>query len=521
MDIEIISHTFKGSTTEHNTNILLLPDKEPNYIILTDKSQKNLCIINKEDLKNINTSEKKHEFIKIFVSACGLDIALAIQQILTSYDIYSKIVFDIAENDEALYIVIFPQLIKRFPKKFISYQLEQKNICPLGMNKRYDYILMKSEYIFDYSMFNYNNFSHEIQSKMLFCPIPLYSEIDATHELKNSDIDILFFGAIHSRRQKILIAIQKQLNPNYKTCILDNVYGDVLTKYIDRSKIIINIHYYDNALLETHRILKCLLRHKLVISEKPNTEDIINYKQFYDSVIFVEQLNSDKPDVSEIINKINTYINLENNKNFVNGINIKDIIEYNKLLMTRNLVSCDVLDYTKFIYPVKENDIYVIYPIEDTSKCTSFSSQTFIPNNVVKFPSVKKSTYDESYLLTLKILINSAKQQNIKNITICGIDTTFHKNFISNYEHLKTLLLQKNMWDIFIGLFSKHEEPTINKLDYIDDNLLDIKSNLLKIFNIYNSVSYDKILKSTNNITQIFYDCKIVTYCPLIVIQKE
>ena len=65
------------------------------------------------------------------------------------------------------------------------------------------------------------------------------------------------------------------------------------------SKIVLNIHFYENAILETCRINEVLSCNKLVISENPDNSDKDN-KEYYDNLIIYYN------NIDDLINKAST-----------------------------------------------------------------------------------------------------------------------------------------------------------------------------------------------------------------------
>ena len=131
---------------------------------------------------------------------------------------------------------------------------------------------------------------------------------------------------MNEKRQLILNYLQKKLHPKYKIKIITSIFENDLFKEILNSKIIINIHYYENGILETNRFNECLSCKKIVISEKPNIIDIENYLAYNDKIIFIDNPN-------EMYEKIIYYLeNNEEYKNYVNNIkydyDIKKIVDF-------------------------------------------------------------------------------------------------------------------------------------------------------------------------------------------------
>lgn len=113
--------------------------------------------------------------------------------------------------------------------------------------------------------------------------------------------------------------IQIKLGYKYHIKIINNIFGEELFEYIKKCKIVINISYYKNALLECYRINEVQSCEKLVISFFPNKEDINNFKYYKDSVIFVNTIEL-------MIDRIKYYLeNEEKYKEIISNIKfIKD-----------------------------------------------------------------------------------------------------------------------------------------------------------------------------------------------------
>ncbi len=84
------------------------------------------------------------------------------------------------------------------------------------------------------------------------------------------DIDVLFYGAVNERRQKVLEALSRT---KLRLGILQGEYGINRDYAIARSKLIVNIHFYSPATLEVPRLGYLWANHRPVVSEfAPETE---------------------------------------------------------------------------------------------------------------------------------------------------------------------------------------------------------------------------------------------------------
>lgn len=178
-------------------------------------------------------------------------------------------------------------------KKIIIFQLEQlfDNKCQwyndtsldsemIKKTKNVSYILKNCDEIWDYDQDNivflkskgFKNIKH---IKLGFTEKLVYKNKNKTEPF----FDIIFFGSINEKRLHFL----KKLSLKYKLCIIsndcksykdyfddiyDSMYGQELFDYINNSKIVINLHYYDSHLQEQVRIFELLINNKLVVSQK-------------------------------------------------------------------------------------------------------------------------------------------------------------------------------------------------------------------------------------------------------------
>ena len=281
-----------------------------------------------------------NKIIYIFTTRCGIYISRTIQFLLLLNNKHSEIVFNINKNKNNLFIILFPHKVKIFPKNYICYQLEQKDISK-WINYKYLLAILNSKLTWDYSVSNINKFDETIKKKIKLFKIPLISyyyfkpDIYNKYITNNEIYDVLFFGHMNERRHKIINYIIKKLNNKYKFRYITGLYGDALFEKILQSKIVLNIHYYEGSILETCRINEILSCNKLVISELPDISDIENKNYYNDLIIYYENIN-------DLIDKITFYLEnkeaydlkINNNKKFIDNTLEQyknEIIEYIKI----------------------------------------------------------------------------------------------------------------------------------------------------------------------------------------------
>jgi hypothetical protein len=84
------------------------------------------------------------------------------------------------------------------------------------------------------------------------------------------DVDVLFYGLLNERRHKILEALRAA---GLVVQHLRGVYGAERDEWIARSKVVLNVHFYDDKIHEVIRTSWLLANRKAVVSEcEPDTE---------------------------------------------------------------------------------------------------------------------------------------------------------------------------------------------------------------------------------------------------------
>jgi hypothetical protein len=272
----------------------------------------------------------RKEIVYIQTTKYGYYISNAIKYMLFQHFIKSVIIETIDYRNPNLHIILFSQKVQQFPKNYIIYQLEQKDISK-WIDKKYEMSIYFSQKTWDYSYSNIYKFSTVLQKKITYLPIPLIPyhylfETNVVSNVSNDNVlnDILFYGTMNEKRVKKLEYLNKKLflKCKIKIKIVSNLFGKELFKEIKNSKIVLNIHFYENGILETNRMNEILSCDKIIISEKPNVSDNYNYDLYKNNIIFIDTLD-------EMYDKILFFLNDDNRNAFLKSSYYKD--NYQKL----------------------------------------------------------------------------------------------------------------------------------------------------------------------------------------------
>lgn len=220
-----------------------------------------------------------------------LYVARMLEWYLTCFDLQAELVMEMPQHfGDGLYIVICPQTYKRLPPRTqrIVFQMEQ-SVSARWFTQEYLNVLYNSLAVFDYSLKNIAFLDSQLPGQFRLYhvpvePVPLGALLPAhlTPVVKPGDRQgIIFYGDPKStRRQKFLGELKKY----FEIDVVQGLYGEVLWSKLMQAKLVLNIHYYENALLETTRISECLCLGLTVISETSIDQGV--HSSFDSRVIF-------------------------------------------------------------------------------------------------------------------------------------------------------------------------------------------------------------------------------------------
>ena len=158
-------------------------------------------------------------------------------------------------------------------KKIIVYQLEQMIKVPGDTwcnTQRTIQNLIGADEIWDYDELNIK-FLEEYHNIVVDRLIPLryVKSLDRNMKVGNEDIDLLFYGQLYGRRLRIIQKLEQCIYGKVNLVCLFGITGEELDKYIERSKIVLNIHAFEPYhRQEQQRIFYLLINGKCVLSEE-------------------------------------------------------------------------------------------------------------------------------------------------------------------------------------------------------------------------------------------------------------
>lgn len=433
--------------------------------------------------------------------------------------------------DDSFHILVCPQTFKKLPESYISFQMEQtvsdRWFGPENMQK-----LKKSLLVMDYSLNNISYLNQHFPLSHIYytpiSPIDLASESSDDHEY-----DVLFYGDTNNQRRKIYLdALQKK----FKVKIINNAFGEEIWDAIRKAKVVINIHYYESALLETTRLYECLSNHALVISEK--SSDFEQHTDLCGLVDFVEI-----GDVEHMLTRVQywkeqTEIYLEQKSR------IKEYVQKDQNIFNfyfyRVLLSLELIDFDTLYQLTNQtwnptSKFWCLGLPESTERQAEFHKEKSKISAIWSFPGIRHKTPWVGCGLSYKYILRYARDHQWNNISICEDDVLFPEDIQKKLEDIHHVLVDKSLnWDIFSGhVTDLNTNTNIQLLDTEQSpTYVQLNKTTGMVFNIYHQRFYDYLLKwdennhdlKTNAIDRYIEkksNLKVITTLPYLVKHKE
>lgn len=395
--------------------------------------------------------------------------------------------------EDAVYIVICPQMFFRLPRYMISYQMEQ-SVSPRWFTSKYLRILKNSLAIFDYSKRNIDYLQERgIPYSSIFhlpiATIPNYPEFlaDRGWNLPSNafkSCDVLFYGDVTNERRRLLLT---QLSHRFNLKIIGNVFGQELYLHLLSARVVVNLHYYENALLETTRIHECLSLGIPVVSER--SQDCDDYPDLIDRVHFVELGN-----VAQMTEAIQNVLQLKSEA-ITSGASAGLNTSY--FYINRFLLANDLMDFDAFVgirsYQPDFSTQKVCLSLPETgSRRKAFNSQ-----GLLEFKIFDGLRHAQSWLgcaMSYKYLIFTADRMGLNQLTICEDDVVINDATTLPIveKYLESL---DGQWDIFVGLIAHlNSDAEISAVVEFDGlTFVHLNTMTSTVFNIYNRSVFQTI----------------------------
>jgi hypothetical protein len=293
--------------------------------------------------------------------------------------------------------------------------------------------------------------------------------------------DILFYGDSNSspRRREMLDALRQHFNVR----VVSEVFGSEILEIIKQARLVINLHYYENALLEVPRIQECLSLGVPVVSE--SAQDQKDYPELVGAVQFFEQGS-----IPAMINAVKAA--LEHpvpTKKVTESVELsaqRFAFMFDRFLVAMGFLPTSHVSYMSLVLPKSADRIALSLP-ELSARRRIFERER--PAGWMVFDGLCLRPGWIGCGLSYRALAQHAMKQNRSHLSIMEDDVLLPPDFEAKMAVVQEFLdAIPGKWDVFAGVIaSLHPKAKILSVDVFKGiTFVTIDKMTSMVFNIYN-----------------------------------
>jgi hypothetical protein len=423
--------------------------------------------------------------LTILASPHTLFIARFLASCLDESRLQVEVRSEFSHDNSDIYIVIAPQYFDVRPPshKCIFFQVEQSTTDRWFTDEYLD-LLQSGLGIFDYSLSNISFLRrHSIPLKFIF-HTPL-APLPNGQRSPEKDIDVLFYGNASPERRMRYI---KKLRKHFNIRVVTKTFGDEMRSIIRRARVVVNIHAYEDALLETTRLCEVASEGTAIVSE--SSIDQLAHDQFNECVKFVPS-----GDVEAMILEIAA--SLESDSDPKPDL---ESFKYAKFMMLRAFLGLGIISPDEFILLTSwcelPSDRLVLSLPEETDRYGWCQAQRL--DGYAVFPGLRRQPGWKGCGLSYRYMAQKALDAGYEELRIYEDDAGFPSFFSESISVVDNYLKSRmGDWDIFSGMISDiSSSASISEVvEYKDMTFIHLDQMIGLVFGIYKPSALEKIAR--------------------------
>ncbi|HRI49769.1 MAG TPA: methyltransferase domain-containing protein [Pseudomonadota bacterium] len=362
------------------------------------------------------------------------------------------------------YLVLCPQIYGALPRSYYAFQMEQ-TVSPRWFTEAYLARLSAARAVLDYSRDNLAFFQRlDVPYQHLFY-VPILPTRDYPQRLVGEfgyrpfapverTRGVVFYGDTGSpRRQEMFKALRRHCDVR----IVSNLFGRELIEVLRSARVIVNIHYYEGALLETTRLSEVLSLGVPVVSEEAANRT--EYDEFRPVVEFVplgdttalvaavRRLLDDEAVASERRAAIQAYLRTTPGLDdlFRRFLFVEGLIPTSSLMTRTHLEGSDAT-------PAGGIPSYCLTLSETVER-----RRAFVAKQRPEYRLFEGLRHRRPWIgcgLSYKYLLGRLVQRH-PLVLVCEDDVVFPYDFDRRWRTIRSHLLRhQGQWDVFVGLIA-------------------------------------------------------------------
>lgn len=382
------------------------------------------------------------------------------------------------------HFVICPQMFEVLPSYYFAFQMEQ-SVSSRWFNDDYFNTLEHSIAIMDYSLKNIaflQDEGHFPYQRLFYTPVSNLSKeiVFSDASAKNVDVeyDVVFYGDANAPRRKMFL---DEIGKRFKLLVVSEVFGDALYHELSRAKVVVNIHYYENALLETTRVYECLSLGLNVVSESSSDQD---EHKVLDGLVTFTPIN----DVEAMCQAIASALTQTEMPKPILSPDINHFTYYlGRMLLALDLISRDTALPAPLSCEQLGQRVGLSLPETYDRRIYLQESQPDTPI----FPGLRHSKGWIGCALSYQSMAKQALTCGLTQLEACEDDVILGDQFENQLDIVHSFLFKKlgnENWDIFSGLIADlNEKTTVSEVyEYKGMQFAELNFMTSTVFNIYN-----------------------------------
>lgn len=480
----INSHVHKAFSLEYSDN----------KISIEEKLQSIFGEFDKPNFEKVKVLTPKHTL------KYASDIVFELQKFGINASLETG--FTHEENNGDLWFVLCPQIFEELPSadKRIVFQMEQLH-NERWVTEKYKLILKESIAIVDYAIENIEimqswGFSYK---QMFLLPVTA-RPIVSSNSISQSKTKVVFYGDTSSDRRKEQIEKAKSL---FNLQVYEDVFEEQINNVLSNARVVLNLHYYSDAILETVRINECLSNGVLVISEI--TRDAHLYPEYKKVVWYFEpgDLQQANKNIKEIMELSEEEISSRINES-LEEIQKRFRFMFGRLLVGLDLVNFEALNPDELLIDFK-SDICLSLP-ETIERRKHPISQ----GNFSYFDGIRHPLGWIGCGMSYKFLAKKAKTQYADRILIVEDDIVLPTDYEGLRDTIMRFLEETTVnWDVFSGMISNIREDAqiLDVIQFDGMQFVILNDTTSTVFNVFSSEGIDKLINWNHD----YFDLKLNT----------
>jgi len=461
-----------------------------------------------------------------------LFIARAISERLASHGIESEIVTGSVKSfNRDFYIVLCAQMFKSLPpaNKRVIFQLEQ-SVSSRWFTPKYMKALKESFAVLEYSLSNIEFLAKNgiKYPQVHYLPIGASLSEEEFVYKDRKKYDFIFYGdSLSSSRRRLFI---DKLKEKYSVKVCNGLFGEDLYSEITDARVVINIHYYDGALLEMPRICESISLGVPVLSE--GSTDQSEYPEIEGAVKFFDQgsIDSMMTRASGMLSDLEAI-----NESVGKAVSVsagRFTFMLDRFLVAVGAIPANfVLENP--IYVARKSDFYAL-SLPETIERRRIIAQS-LPEGCELFDGVRHSIGWIGCGSSFNALSRYALANSIGRLTVIEDDVDLPDNFSCILSEVNAYLeARKPDWDIFSGLMADvHPDARVLSVENVGGRTyVTINKMTSTVFNIYNRsamkllsqwdpLNTDPVTNTIDRYLECQEELQVIVAVPFLVGHKE